>query len=67
MIYHFLVCLHNGNVDALESFQYELASEFLYQFHGINDVGMYVSNIQLSAYANQPENERGLWGDTFCI
>jgi hypothetical protein len=48
MIDHFLLCLHNGNVDALESFQCELAFDFPYQLHGIHDVGMYLSKMCLS-------------------
>jgi hypothetical protein len=30
LIDHFLLCLHNDNIDALESFQYELSYEFMY-------------------------------------
>jgi hypothetical protein len=67
MVDHFLLFLHNGNIDALESFQYELGSEFLYQLHDIHDVGAYLSKMWLYASANQPENERGIWGDTFFI
>ena len=48
MIYHFLLFLHNGNVDALESFQCELTFNFPYQLHGIHDVGMYLSKMCLS-------------------
>jgi hypothetical protein len=54
--------LHNGNIDALESFQYELAYDFMYQLHGIHDVGTYLSKMWLSTSANQPENERGTMG-----
>jgi hypothetical protein len=42
-------------------------SYFLYQLHGIHDVGAYLLKMWLFAFANQPENERGLWGDTFFI
>jgi hypothetical protein len=45
LIDHFLACLHNGNVEALESYQYELASDFLYQLHGIHDVDTYLSKM----------------------
>jgi hypothetical protein len=40
---YFLGCLENGNVEALESYQYELASDFLFQLHGIHDVTTYFS------------------------
>jgi hypothetical protein len=67
MVDHFLLSLNHGNVDALESFQYELASDFLYQLHDIHDVGVYLSKMWLYASMNQSENERGIWGDTFFI
>jgi hypothetical protein len=67
LIDHFLACLENGNVEALESYQYELASDFLCQLHGIHDVSTYLSKMRLSASATLPPHERGLWGDTFCI
>jgi hypothetical protein len=41
LIDHFLACLENCNVEALESYQYELASDFLCQLHGIHDVSTY--------------------------
>ena len=59
--------LHNGNIYALESFQYEFVLEFLYQLHDIHDVGVYLSKMWLYASMNQSENERGIWGDTFFI
>jgi len=52
MIDHFLLFLQNGNVDALESFQCELAFDFPYQLHGIHDVGMYLSKMCLSSSIN---------------
>jgi hypothetical protein len=67
LIDHFLVCLRNGDVEALESYQYELASDFLYQLHIIRDVETYLSKMRLAASSNVNENERGLWGDAFCI
>ena len=54
--------LHNGNIYALESFQYEFVLEFLYQLHGIHDVCTCLSKMRLSTSTNQPKNERGLWG-----
>jgi hypothetical protein len=38
LIDYFLGFLENGDVEALESYQYELASDFLCQLHGIHDV-----------------------------
>jgi hypothetical protein len=64
---HFLSCLENPNVEALDSYQYELASYFLCQLHGIHDVSTYLSKIRLSASTTLPPHERGLYGDTFCI
>jgi hypothetical protein len=40
LIGHFLVFLENDNVEALDSYQYELASNFLFQLHGLHDVSM---------------------------
>jgi hypothetical protein len=67
LIDYFLACLKNGNAEALESYQYQLASDFLWQFHGIHDVATYFSKMQLSGSTILPAHERGLWGDTFCI
>ena len=67
LIDHFLACLENGNVEALESYQYELAFDFLCQLHGIHDVATYFSKMRLSTSPTLPAHERGLWGDTFCI
>ena len=63
----FLFFLHNGNIYAFESFQYEFMLEFLYQLHGIHDFCTCLSNMQLSTSTNQPENERGIWGGTFFL
>jgi hypothetical protein len=67
LIDYFLGCLKNGDVEALESYEYELESDFLRQLHGIHDVQMYFSKMRLSASPILPAHERGLWGDTFCI
>jgi hypothetical protein len=42
---YFLGCLKNGDVEALESYKYELESDFLRQLHGIHDVTMYFSKM----------------------
>jgi hypothetical protein len=67
LIDHFLFCLNNGDVEALQSHQYELAYDFLYQLHGIHDVQTYLHKMRFSASTNLNQTERGLWGDTFCI
>jgi hypothetical protein len=67
LIDHFLVCLSNGDAEELESYQYELASDFLYQLHRIHDVETYFSKLRMSVSSNVNENERGIWGDTLCI
>jgi hypothetical protein len=59
--------LHNGNIYALESFQYEFVLEFLYQLHDIHDVCTCLSKMQLSTSTNQPKNERGIWGGAFFL
>jgi hypothetical protein len=64
---YFLACLENGDIEALQSYQYELASDFLCQLHGIHDVTTYFSKMWLCASAILLAHERGLWGDTFCI
>src|ERR1700678_4422190 len=43
LIDHFLTCLHNGDLEAASSYEYELASDFLYQLHGVHDVHTYLS------------------------
>jgi hypothetical protein len=67
LIDYFLSCFKNGDVEALESYEYELESDFLRQLHGIHDVATYFSKMRLSASPVLPAHERGLWGDTFCI
>ena len=67
LIDYFLTCFKNGDVEALQSYEYELESVFFRELHGIHDVSMYFSKMQLSASPVLPAHERGLWGDTFCI
>ena len=67
LIDYFLACFKNGDVEALQSYEYELESNFLQQLHGIHDVATYLSKMWLSAFAMFPSKERGLWGHTFCI
>jgi hypothetical protein len=67
LIDYFLTCFKNGDVEALQSYEYELESDFLRQLHGIQDVTTYFSKMRLSASPVLPPHERGLWGDTFCI
>lgn len=64
---HFLMCLEQGHIEALESFNYELAPNFQYHLHGICDIKTYLRRIRLLASNGPIENERGLWGDKFCI
>jgi hypothetical protein len=49
LIDYFLTCFKNGDVEALQSYEYELESDFLRQLHGIHDVATYFSNMRLSA------------------
>ena len=67
LIDHFLFCLKNNGVEAIHSYQYELAPQFLYELHRVNDIATYLHKMNYSASTNIKESERGLWGDTFCI
>lgn len=67
LIEHFLFFLNNNDVEVIESYEYELAPDFLYELHGINDIGTYLHRMHCSASTNIKESDRGLWGDTFCI
>jgi hypothetical protein len=67
LIDYFLTCFTNGNVEALQSYEYELESDFLRQLHGIQNVTTYFSKMWLFASLVLPLHERGIWGDTFCI
>ena len=67
LIDYFLTYFKNGDAEALQSYEYELESDFLRQLHGIHDVVTYFSKMWLSASSVLPAHERGLWGDTFCI
>jgi hypothetical protein len=67
LIDYFLTCFKNGDVKALQSYEYELESDFLRQLHRIQDVTTYFSKMWLSASPVLPPNERVLWGDTVCI
>jgi hypothetical protein len=67
LIDYFLGCLKNGDGEALDSYQSELAFDFIWQLHGIHDVTTYFSKMWFYASTILPTHERGLWGDTFCI
>ena len=67
LIDYFLACFKNGDVEALQFYEYELESDFLRQLHGIHDVATYFSKMWLSTSPILPAHERGIWGDTFCI
>ena len=67
LIDYFLTYFKNGDAEDLQSYEYELESNFLRQLHGIHDVAMYFSKMWLSASPIMPSHERELWGDTFCI
>jgi hypothetical protein len=67
LIDYFLTFFKNGNVKALQSYEYELEYDFLQQLHGIQDVTSYFSKMWFSASPILPPHERGLWEDTFCI
>ena len=41
-IYHFLMCLEHSHIEALESFNCELAPDIMYQLHGICDIETYL-------------------------
>jgi len=61
------MCLEQGHIEALESFNYELALDILYQLHGICDVETYLRRMCFPTSNGPVKNEQGLWGDTFCI
>jgi hypothetical protein len=67
LIDHLFVCLDNKDIEALKSYQFDLGSNFLYKLHGIHEINIYLSKMQLVASSNVNEKERGFWGDTFCI
>jgi len=62
LIDYFLGYLKNGDAEALESYEYELASDFLWELHEIHDVTTYFSKMQLSGSTILPVHERGLFG-----
>ena len=67
LIDHFLFFLKNNDVEAIQSYQYELAPQFLYELQCVNDIGTYLHKMHYSASTNIKESAQGLWGDTFCI
>jgi hypothetical protein len=67
LIDYFLPFFKNGDAEALQSYEYELESDFLWKLHGIHDVAMYFSKMQLFVSPVLFAHQRGLWGDTFCI
>jgi len=67
LIDYLLTCFKNGDAEALQSYEYELESDFLRQLHGIHDVATYFSKMRLFASQVLPAHQRGLWGDTFYI
>ena len=67
LIDHVLECLGKNNIEALESYQYELSLDFLNQLHGISNIETYLCKMRLLASMALNEMQRGQWGDTFCI
>jgi hypothetical protein len=61
------VYLHNGDKEALESRELGIGCDFLYELHRICDIDIYLPKMCMFASSNLNDNERGLWGDTFCI
>jgi len=64
-IHNFLVSLDNKDIDALQSYQYELGSCFLQDLHQIPDTKTYLSKMQLFASSNVNENENELSTHTY--
>lgn len=58
--------LNQGDIKEAESFEYELAPDFLYQLHGIHHVETYFHRMCFFTSNDPGGNERGLWGDKFC-
>ena len=67
LIDHFFVCLAHGDVDALESYQYDLEPKSLCQEHKIHDVDTYFLRMQIFSFPIVVDIKQRLWGYSFCI
>ena len=67
VIQHFEVCLPKKDREALVSYQHELNKYSLMEMHNVNDPKIYLQRMSKSASTTLPLEQRGLWGDIFCI
>ena len=66
-IQHFKYCLQTNDKEALVSYQHELNTYSLMEMHNVNDPEVYLEQMSKSASSLLPLEDRGLWGDMFCI
>ena len=67
VIEHFRACLQKRDEKAIESYQVELNSHSLMEMHKLTDPKVYLNKMSKSTTTNIAPNDRGLWGDGFCI
>ena len=59
--------MHNEDHEAIHSEITELSTEFIQEFHGVDNSQTYLARISLYAYFSPPQNRLGLCGDVFYI
>jgi hypothetical protein len=67
IIEKFRACLQKQDEEAIKSYQLELNSYSLMKMHKLNDPEVYLNKMSKSTGANIALDDRGLWGDDFCI
>ena len=64
---YFCECLKKQYPEALYAYSHELHPLTIKELHNVNDVNTYWRRMRLLAEETNTRNEKGLWGDIFCI
>ena len=67
IIEHFRACLEKQDEEAIRSYELELNSNSLIEMHNVNDPEIYLDKMCKSAVIDILPEDRGLWGDIFCV
>ena len=59
--------MRNEDHEAIHSEITELSTEFIQEFHGVDNSQTYLARVSLSTYSSPPQSRLALWGDVLCI
>ena len=66
-IEHFIAYFQKQDTEAIASYQLELNSDLLIEMHNISELEEYLNKMSRSTSIDIAIDNRGLWGDIFCI